>query len=62
MSLKGISSLPAAQHSGVDGFIPLAIDHAGAYIEAGKCDIDQYLMQLSMHQQALMSDATFTGV
>jgi len=23
--------------------IPLAIDHAGAYIEAGKCDIDQYL-------------------
>ena len=25
------------------GCIPLAIDHAGAYIEAGKCDIDQYL-------------------
>jgi hypothetical protein len=23
--------------------IPLAINHAGAYIEAGKCDIDQYL-------------------
>ena len=31
-------------------FIPLAIDHAGAYIEAGKCDIDQYLKQFSMHR------------
>ena len=41
--------------------IPLAIDHAGAYIEAGKCDIDQYLRQFSVHRQALMSDATFTG-
>jgi predicted RNA-binding protein Jag len=40
--------------------IPLAIDHAGAYIEAGKCDIDQYLRQFSAHRQALMSDA-FTG-
>ena len=42
-------------------FIPLAIDQAGAYIEAGKCDIDQYLRQLSVHRQALMSDARFTG-
>ena len=42
-------------------FIPLAIDHAGAYIEAGKCDIDQYLRQFSVHRQDLMSDATFTG-
>ena len=42
-------------------YIPLAIDQAGAYIEAGKCDIDQYLRQLSAHRQALMSDATFTG-
>ena len=41
--------------------IPLAINHAGAYIEAGRCDIDQYLRQFSMHRQALMSDATFTG-
>ena len=41
--------------------IPLAIDHAGAYIEAGKCGIDQYLRQFSVHRQALMSDATFTG-
>ena len=41
--------------------IPLAIDHAGAYIEAGRCDIDQYLRQFSVHRQALMSDATFTG-
>ena len=43
------------------GFIPLAIDQAGAYIEAGKCDIGQYLRQFSVHRQALMSDATFTG-
>ena len=42
-------------------FIPLAIDQAGAYIEAGKCDIDQYLRQFSVHRQALMSDVTFTG-
>jgi hypothetical protein len=43
------------------GCIPLAIDHAGAYIEAGKCDIDEYLRQFSLHRQTLMSDATFTG-
>ena len=42
-------------------YIPLAINHAGAFIEAGKCDIDQYLRQFSMHRQALMSDATFKG-
>ena len=30
------------------GCIPLAIDHAGAYIEAAKCDIDQYLRQFSV--------------
>ena len=41
--------------------IPLAINHAGAYIEAGRCDIDQYLRQFSVNQQALMSDAAFTG-
>ena len=41
--------------------IPLAINHAGAFIEAGRCDIDQYLDQLSEHRQDLMSDATFTG-
>ena len=43
------------------GCIPLAIDQAGAYIEAGKCDIDQYLRQFSVHRQALMSDASFKG-
>ena len=41
--------------------IPLAIDHARAYIQAGKCDIDQYLRQFSVHQHKLMSDATLTG-
>ena len=43
------------------GCIPLAIDHAGAYIDAGRCDIDQYLRLFSVHRQALMSDAKFTG-
>ena len=38
--------------------ILLAIDHAGAYIAAGKCDIDKYLRQFSVHRQDLMSDAT----
>ena len=43
------------------GCIPLAVNHAGAYIEAGNCDINNYLRQLSLHRQALMSDATFKG-
>ena len=43
------------------GCIPLAIDHAGAYIDAGRCDIDQYLRHFSEHRQSLMSDVTFTG-
>ena len=43
------------------GCIPLAVNHAGAYIEAGKCGIGNYLRQFSLHRQALMSDATFTG-
>src|SRR5271168_2693775 len=33
------------------GCIPLAVDHAGAYIEAGKCDINQYLRRFSLHRQ-----------
>ena len=43
------------------GCMPLAVDHAGAYIEAGRCSIDKYLRQLSLHRQTLMSDATFRG-
>ena len=43
------------------GCMPLAVDQAGAYIEAGKCDINEYLRQFSSHRQTLMSDATFTG-
>ena len=31
------------------GYMPLAIDQAGAYIEAGKCDINKYLEQFSSH-------------
>ena len=43
------------------GCMPLAVDQAGAYIEAGRCSIDNYLQQLSLHHQTLMSDATFRG-
>ena len=43
------------------GYMPLAVDQAGAYIEAGKCDINKYLGQLSSHHQTLMLDATFRG-
>ena len=43
------------------GWLPLAVDQAGAYIEAGKCDIDKYLTQFSTHRQTLMLDATFRG-
>ena len=35
------------------GCIPLAVDHAGAYIEAGKCNINTYLKQLALHHQML---------
>ena len=43
------------------GCMPLAIDQAGAYIEAGKCSIHKYLQQFSLHRQTLMSDPTFRG-
>ena len=43
------------------GCMPLAVDQAGAYIEAGRCSIDNYLHQFSLHRQTLMSDATFKG-
>jgi Tetratricopeptide repeat len=43
------------------GCIPLAVDHAGAYIAAGKCNINTYLRLFSLHRQALMTDVTFGG-
>ena len=43
------------------GCITLAVDHAGAYIEAGKCNINTYLKQLSLHCQTLMTDVMFKG-
>ena len=43
------------------GCMPLAVHQAGAYIEAGRCSIDKYLQQFSLHRQTLMSDATFKG-
>ncbi|KAF8799504.1 hypothetical protein BYT27DRAFT_7120329 [Phlegmacium glaucopus] len=62
------SCLDAAEHVEVArmivtelGCIPLAVNHAGAYIEAGNCDINRYLKHFSLHHQTLMSDATFRG-
>ena len=43
------------------GCIPLAVNQAGAYIEAGRCSIDKYLQQFFLHCQTLMLDATFRG-
>ena len=43
------------------GCIPLAVNQAGAYIEAGRCSIDKYLQQFTLHRQTLMSDVTFRG-
>ena len=43
------------------GCIPLAVDQAGAYIEAGKSGISKYLRRFSRHRQTLMSDTAFTG-
>ena len=31
------------------GCMPLAVNQAGAYIEAGRCSIHKYLQQLSLH-------------
>ena len=43
------------------GCIPLAVDQAGTFIEAGRSSIHKYLHQFSLHRQMLMSDATFKG-
>ena len=43
------------------GCMPLAVDQAGAYIEAGMCDINEYQRQFSSHRRTLMSDDTFRG-
>ena len=40
------------------GCIPLAVDHAGAYIAAEKCNINAYLRQFFLHCQTPMTDAT----
>jgi hypothetical protein len=43
------------------GCISLAVDHAGADIAAGKCNINTYLRQFSLHHQTLMTDVTSKG-
>jgi hypothetical protein len=43
------------------GCIPLAVDHAGAYLQAGSHDINEYLREFSLHRKSLMLDRIFTG-
>ena len=43
------------------GCIPLAVEHAGPYIYAGKSSINEYLRQFSLHCKDLMSDNIFRG-
>ena len=43
------------------GCIPLAVEHAGAYIYAGNSSINNYLRQFSLHCKDLMSDDIFKG-
>jgi tetratricopeptide (TPR) repeat protein len=42
-------------------YLPLAIDQAGACIEAGLCRIDSYLEHLSQHRNKLMNHPSFRG-
>jgi tetratricopeptide (TPR) repeat protein len=41
--------------------LPLAVDQAGAAIEAGLCNIDNYLENLSQHRVRLMNHSLFKG-
>ena len=41
--------------------LPLAVDQAGAAIEAGLCSIDSYLQNLSEHRMRLMNHSMFKG-
>ena len=41
--------------------LPLAVDQAGAAIEAGFCSIYNYLQNLSQHRMRLMNDSNFKG-
>ena len=63
---SNLDSLPEHEQSAREivaslGCIPLAVDQAGAYIEAGKCGINKYLRRFTRHRQTLMSDTAFTG-
>ena len=41
--------------------LPLAVDQAGASMEAGLCSIENYLELLSQHRNKLMNHPAFTG-
>ena len=41
--------------------LPLAVDQAGASIEAGLCSIDNYLAHLSQHSNKLLNHPSFRG-
>ena len=64
LRISHLDSLPKHVHTAKMivaklGYIPLAIDQAGAYIGAGRCDMYEYLGIL---HQTLVSDATSKGV
>ncbi|KAF2834882.1 FabD/lysophospholipase-like protein [Patellaria atrata CBS 101060] len=43
------------------GFLPLAIDIAGASIHMGRYDLDDYINTFRDHREIMMKDSTFTG-
>ena len=66
LNASHLASLPEHQEAATKivtelGCVPLAVDQAGAYIEAGKCDINEYLRRLSLHRKTLMSDNAYKG-
>ena len=43
------------------GFLPLAIDIAGASIRMGRCHLDDYIDTFGNHREEMMKDCTFKG-
>ncbi|KAG8527342.1 uncharacterized protein KY384_007494 [Bacidia gigantensis] len=43
------------------GFLPLAIDQAGAYIASGECSIDGFLSTMKVHRQQLFENDAYRG-
>jgi tetratricopeptide (TPR) repeat protein len=43
------------------GFLPLAIDIAGAFIRMGRCYLEDYMDTFHKHREEMMKDSTFKG-